>query len=388
VNTADGSEPRSGASRLGEPGSFEPGVDHLIAALTTRPHPHERTGRDAALAAFREASRSPARSARRWPPALPARLRRSAGPRRPVRILLPVRLAVAAASVIAVLAGLTAAAAAQALPAPVQQIAYHVLAPLGVVTQPKTPHPGAHSTVPHGRPSPSAAVTVPGSSSPAASGPEASATPTPTGSHPARKVTTTTVTRPVLRLVALKVNDRLVVVAPSDKAGQTVHLTELVGGTWTAVAAKPLGPKLRAFFLLPKTVAAGHLFRAEIPQAKKKVASASNRLWIPRLPKTGAKGVKPSPNPTTTATTTPDATATPIVTAIPSPSITSLPLQPPPTTSPAPAGSPTPSESPSPAGSPSPSESATPTPSRSQTPWPGPTVSGTSVASPPPPPTI
>jgi hypothetical protein len=385
VNTADGSEPRSGAQRLGEPGSFEPGVDHLIAALTTRPHPHELSGRDAALAAFREASRSPARSARMWPPALSARLRRSAGPRRSVRILLPVRLAVAAASVIAVLAGLTAAAAAQALPAPVQQIAYHVLAPLGVVTQPKTPHPGAHSTVPHGRPSPSAAVTVPGSPSPAASGPAARATPTPTGSHPARKATTT-VTRPVLRLVALKVNDRLVVVAPSDKAGDTVNLTELVGGTWTTVASKPLGPKLRAFFLLPKTVAAGHLFKAEIPQAKKKVASASNRLWIPRLPKTGAKGIKPSPDPTTTATTTPDATATPIVTATPSPSTTPLPL--PPTTSPTLAGSPTPSESPSPAGSPSPSESGTPTPSGSQTPWPAPTVSGTSVASQPPPRTI
>jgi hypothetical protein len=377
VNTADGGEPRSGAQRLGEPGSFEPGVDYLITALTTRAHPHELTGRDAALTAFREASRPSAPRARMWPPALPARLRRSAGPRRSVRVLLPVRLAVAAASVIAVLAGLTAAAAAQALPAPVQQIAYHVLAPLGVLdTQPKTPLPGAHSTAPHGRPSPSAAVTVPGSPSPAASGPAARATPTPTGSHPARKAKTTTVTRPVLRLVALKVNDRLVVVAPSDKAGETVNLTELVGGTWTTVAAKPLGPKLRAFFLLRKTVAAGHLFKAEIPQAKKKVASASNRLWIPRLPKAGSKGIKPSPDPTTTATTTPDATATPVVTAIPSPSTTPLPLPPPPTTSPAPAGSP------------SPSESGFPTPSGSQTPWPAPTVSGTSVASQPPPPTI
>jgi hypothetical protein len=382
VNKADGGEPRSGAQRLGEPGSFEPGVDHLITALTTRAHPHEFTGRDAALAAFREASRPQASGARMWPPALPARLRRSAGPRRSVRILLPVRLGVAAASVIAVLGGLTAAAAAQALPAPVQQIAYHVLAPLGVqVAQSKTPHPAARSTPPPGRPSPSAAVTVPGSPSPAASGPAPRATPTPTGSHPARKAKPT-VTRPVLRLVALKVNDRLVVVAPSDKAGETVNLTELVGGTWTTVASKPLGPKLRAFFLLPKTVAAGHLFRAEIPQAKKKVASASNRLWIPRLPKTGAKGIKPSPNPTTTATTTPDATATPIVTAIPSSSATPLPLPPPPTTSP------TPSESPIPGESPSPSESGTPSPSGSQTPGPTPTDSRTSVASLAPPRTI
>ena len=210
-----------------------------------------------------------------------------------------------------------------------QQIAYNVLAPLGVpVTQPKPAPAGTHPTTPHGQPSPSAVVAVPGSPSHTASGPSASATATPTGHHPTSKATTTTVTRPVLRLVALKVYDRLVVVAPSDKAGDTVHLTELVGGDWTTVAAKPLGPKHRAFFLLPKTAAAGHLFRAEIPQAKKKVASASNRLWIPRLPKTGAKGIKPSPGPTTTASTTPDASATPIVTAIPSPSTTSLPPPP------------------------------------------------------------
>jgi hypothetical protein len=368
VNTADGSEPRSGAQRLGEPGSFEPGVDHLITALTTRAHPHELAGRDAALAAFCEASREPAPNARPWPLALSDRVRRSAGPRRPVRILLPVRLAVAAASVIAVLAGLTAAAAAQALPAPVQQIAYHVLAPFGVpVTQSKPTHPDAHSTVPNGRPSPPAAVTVPGSPSRAASGPAASATPTPTGRRPARKAKTP-ITRPVLRLIALKVNDRLVVVAPSDKAGDTVHLTELVGGNWTTIAAKPLGPKHRAFFLLPKAVAAGHLFRAEIPQATKKVASASNRLWIPRLPKTGAKSIKPSPGPTTTATTTPDASATPIVTAIPSPSGTSLP--------------PPPTESPTPTESPSPSEGG------SQPPSPSPTVSGTPADSQPPPPPI
>jgi hypothetical protein len=381
VNTADGGEPRSGAQRLGEPGSFEPGVDHLITALTTRAHPHELAGRDAALAAFREASRPAARWARIWPPALSARLRRPAGPRRPVRVLLPVRLAVAAASVIAVLAGLTAAAAAQALPAPVQQIAYHVLAPLGVpVTRPTPPRPGAQSRVPHGHPAPSAAVTVSGSNSPAASEPAARPTPAPTGSHPARKAKAT-VTRPVLRLVALKVDDRFVVVAPSDKAGDTVNLTELVGGTWTTVAARPLGPKHRAFFLLRKTEAAGHLFMAEIPRAKRKVASASNRLWIPRLPKTGAKGIKPLPDPTTTATTTPDATTTPIVTAIPSPSTTTLPL-PPPTASPTLAGSPTPT------ASPTPSESGTPTPSGGQTPAPSPTVSGTSAASQPPPPPI
>lgn len=269
MSTAHGGEPRSGAQRLGEPGSFDPALDHLITALTANAHPRELSGRDAALTAFREAGRPSPRRARL--PALPAlsamsgRLRRSAGPRRPVRMLLPARLAVAAASVVAVLAGFTAAAAAQALPAPVQQIAYNVLAPLGVpVSQPKPAPPHPHSAAPHGHPSPSAAVAVSGSRSRAASGPAASATPTTTGHHPAR-IAKTPVTRPVLRLlVAGKLNDRLAVAAPSDKAGDTVNLTELVGGTWTTVASKPLGPKHRAFFVLPVSTAAGHLFQAKL----------------------------------------------------------------------------------------------------------------------------
>ena len=398
MNKADGGEPRSGAQRLGEPGSFEPGVDHLITALTARAHPHEFTGRDAALAAFREASRPQARSARMWPPALPARLRRSAGPRRSVRILLPVRLAVAAASVVAVLAGLTAAAAAQALPAPVQQIAYQVLAPLGVpLTQPKHPHPHPHSASAPALPSASAAATTAsGQRSGASAGPSAQATPSPTGTHRARKAKAAAVTRPVLRLVTGKINDRLVVFAPSDKAGDTVSLAKWTGAAWTIVASKPLGPKHRAVFIRPAAAASGHLFKAEFPQATRKALRASLPLWIPRLPKTGAKGIKPSPNPTTTttATTTPDATATPVVsvtpvvTAIPSPSTTSLPLPPPPTTSPTPAVSPTLGGTPSPGESVVPAPSGSQTPSGGQTSRPAPAVSRTSAASEPPPRTI
>jgi hypothetical protein len=100
-----------------EPGSREPGLDHLIRALTADGYPHELAGRDTALAAFRAASREEHRRSRF---ALPRELR------------MPTRLSTVAAALVAGIAGVTAAAYAQALPAPVQHIAYSVLAPFGV----------------------------------------------------------------------------------------------------------------------------------------------------------------------------------------------------------------------------------------------------------------
>ena len=382
MNTAHGGEPRSGARRLGEPGPFEPGLDHLITALTTRAHPHELAGRDAALAAFREASRPAAAAAgagaaRR--PSLTARLRLggSAGPRRHHRMLLPARLAVASASVVAVLGGLTAAAAAQALPAPVQQIAYHVLAPLGVpVSQPK-PVPSHAAS---GHPSSSAAATT-GASADASSSagspgrpsvaPSASASASATHARKVRKPAATVV-RPTLWLVKLKRYDRLWVLAPSGKAGETVNLEELAGGVWTTVDTKHLGPRLRAVFTLPISTASAHDFKVELPQAKRKIAGTSNVLWVPRRPSTGAKGISPAPSPTTTDTTpagtgspAPSPTTTATVTPTPGPTTTYLP--PPPTTSPTPTSSPTPSPT---ATSPTPTPSPTPTTSDWQPPPP------------------
>jgi hypothetical protein len=98
------------------PGSREPGLDQLIKALTAGGHPHELAGRDAALAAFRAASREPRRRARFSTPSW----------------LRPTRLTTVAAALVAGLAGVTAAAYAQALPAPVQDIAHSVLSPIGV----------------------------------------------------------------------------------------------------------------------------------------------------------------------------------------------------------------------------------------------------------------
>jgi hypothetical protein len=309
VSGSGGGVPRGDRKRAGEPGSGETGIDRLITALTAEAQSRELSGRDAALAAFRGASRPPLLAA-----AGPAgRRRHSAPPGRPAglvglaRVLLPARLAVAAASVVAVLAGFTAAAAAQALPAPVEHLAYTVLAPLGVpVHQPK---PGrSRSGLGHGQAAPSAGITV----SAAPSGPPARATPGATAGQASRqhartaaapaaaRVTapaTRLVPRLVLRLVSGKIDDQLTVIAPPGKAGRTVDLAEWRGAAWTTVAARPLDSQHTAFFGLPVTTAAGHRFRAEFPRAAEKSASVSNPVSIPRLPGPPVTGAKGSPTP-------------------------------------------------------------------------------------------
>ncbi len=333
-------------ARGGENSAFEPGLEHLIGALTASGHPHELAGRDAARAAFRMASQQPAQTeptgsgwtrsglarsaSARSTSTVPPRRRRSS------RIALPARLAVSVAAVIAVLGGLTAAAAAQALPPQVQQIAYNVLSPLGVpVSQPAHSH-HVRSASP-GRPS---SATGPAAGHGGCPCPSASPQNTGTGPqhHPAPKPkprakakTNKPRAKPVLRLVSGRLNDRLIVVAAAGKPGGIVNLTELTGGAWTKVASAPLGPKLRAVFILPVTTAAGHLFQVDVHEGASHADVASNRLWIPRRAKTGATAIQPSPSPSPTGTGSPTPTPTPTLTA---------------TT--APAGSPTLTGSPSP----------------------------------------
>lgn len=110
----------------GEPGSRESGLDQLIRSLTADGYPHELAGREPALAAFRAARSEPRRRFR-----LAVRPTGSA------------RLGAVAAAVVATLAGLTAAAYAQALPAPVQRIAHSVFSSLGVPDS--QPVPAGHS---------------------------------------------------------------------------------------------------------------------------------------------------------------------------------------------------------------------------------------------------
>jgi hypothetical protein len=112
----------------------KPDLDQLVTALTADGKAEEVAGREAALAAFRTArQRSAANEAVNW--------RRS----RPFT-RLPGRLAAAGAALL--VAGGAAAAYAQALPGPVQQVAHTVFAPLGVPDGHRQPGQLPAGTVP------------------------------------------------------------------------------------------------------------------------------------------------------------------------------------------------------------------------------------------------
>jgi hypothetical protein len=141
----------------------EPGLEHLMRALTANGDARELAGREAALTMFRATRPRPASAASTRGPAGdltrgaagdPARGRAASG--RPATPAAPVNghavarlaesarrgrrhsrlrlrtLALAGGTVIAVVGGLTAGAYAAVLPAPMQHLAYRVFAPLGV----------------------------------------------------------------------------------------------------------------------------------------------------------------------------------------------------------------------------------------------------------------
>ena len=297
-------------ARGGESSAFEPGLEHLIGALTASGHPQELAGREAARAAFCAAIEQPTAAGAAGTASTRSPSNRSPSPqsarrRRPIRMALPARLAMAIAAVVAVLGGFTAAAAAQVLPAPVQRIAYSVLAPLGVpVTRPtpshsrptsprQPPSAGGPASGHGGCPCPSASAQSTGSGAP----PHGTSKPKVKAKAKAEKANA----KPALRLVAKRLNDRLTVAAPSGRAGDIVNLTEWTGAAWTTVASAPLGPGLRAVFVLPVKTAAGHLFQAEVLEGASHAPVASNDLWIPRPAATGVKAIQP---PATTSTTT------------------------------------------------------------------------------------
>ena len=141
-----------------EPGSREPGLDHLIRALTADGYPQELAGRDAALAAFRAAYGQQRRQPRFSPWLSGSR-----------------RLSTVAAALVAGIAGFTAAAYAQALPAPVQHIAYSVLSPFGVPDNQPSTSPARSGSAPGSAPG-SAAAGGHGTASPSASCPCPTAT--------------------------------------------------------------------------------------------------------------------------------------------------------------------------------------------------------------------
>ena len=209
----------------------KPDLDQLIRALTADARPDELAGRDAARTAFRAAGQGEAASqAAGRRPGAPFRQPSAGLPRR--------RMAAIAAGLIAV-AGLTAAAYAQALPEPVQQVAHTVFAPLGMPDGQRQP----------ARPGP-AAVTIatPGGKSGRASG-TSSDTPSPRpGDDIVLTLTASRARVPAGAVVELggRVTDRGRVTA-----GARVRLLERLAGsaTWELVATGVTGP--RGAFRLP-----------------------------------------------------------------------------------------------------------------------------------------
>ena len=178
---------------LGDIASSEPGLDALLGLLTVGPTPGELAGEADALAMFRS-SRRPAAAPPGPPPPEPG----GPGPRAPgphaPRPHAPGRRAssgrttgwhprsarrLAAAVTLAAAAGLAAAAYTEALPAPLQHVAYGVLGFAGV---PDAGRPAPATVSPH-PPGPGRARS--GSRSPgAAQPPSAAASPQPGASAP------------------------------------------------------------------------------------------------------------------------------------------------------------------------------------------------------------
>ena len=228
---------RGGEQSPNEPGSREPGLDHLIRALTADGYPRELAGRDAALAAFRTARRE----RRRWahPP-----LRLSGSPR-----LMSARLSAVAAALVAAIAGVTAAAYAQALPAPVQHIAYSVLAPLGVPDSPSPTSPARSGNQPGSAPG-SPAHHVHGAASPSASCP----CPAPTSSRAiAGSVLVLSVARAQLPADAADVFSGKLTYHGHPEPGVQVQLLEQAANVprWRLVATEVTGRGGRVRFGVP-----------------------------------------------------------------------------------------------------------------------------------------
>ena len=161
-------------------GPGAPGLDRLLGLLTAGPTPGELSRQDAALAMFRQNLRP-------------------AAPRRRALVTRRVQFAIAAVALVAAFAG---AAYAEALPAPVQHVAYRVLGFAGVPDAPRHASAPARGRPPaHHQPGPGASRSRPSgaATTPAAPRTRASASPSrsprpsrsPVGSGPATLALTT-----------------------------------------------------------------------------------------------------------------------------------------------------------------------------------------------------
>lgn len=150
----------------GDLGPGAPGLDQLLGLLTAGPTPDERARQTATMAMFRENVRP-------------------ATPRRRSLITRRVQFAVAAVALVVAFAG---AAYAEALPPPVQHVAYRVLGFVGVPDAPRhSSAPAGHPPSAHHHPAPGGSRSHAARSSPTPTTPGTSASASPSRSpHPSR----------------------------------------------------------------------------------------------------------------------------------------------------------------------------------------------------------
>ena len=214
----------------------KPDLDQLVTALTADGQAEELAGRDAALAAFRAASQhTAANRSVNWHRSRPF-------------TRLPARLAAAGATLL-VAAG-AAAAYAQALPGPVQQLAHTVFAPLGVPDGHQQPGHSPAGTIPGTGPT---GITIANSGG-------KSKTPSPNPTH-IYKVSVS-VARARVPAGGVVVFTGRVTDSGRAAAGVRVRLFERIAGTATEelVATGVTGPR-GGFRLVSPPVTAAAVFR-------------------------------------------------------------------------------------------------------------------------------
>jgi len=228
----------------------KPDLDQLVTALTAEGQAEELAGRDTVLAAYRAARQRGTASTSascdrgrsfRW------------------RFALPTRLAAASAAV--VVAGAAAAAYAQALPAPVQQLAHAAFAPLGVPDGRHSPGQSPAGTTPGNSPT---GITV------ANSGGQTGA---PSGEPTHGYKVTAVVSRARVPAGSVVVFTGRVTDSGRAAAGIRVRLFERVAGTATEelVGTGVTGPR-GGFRLVSPPVTGTVVFRVLGPDAAHSVA--------------------------------------------------------------------------------------------------------------------
>ena len=237
----------------------KPDLDQLVAALTADGQADELAGRDAVLVAFRAASQrgAAARSGRGH------RSRSFHGP----LAGLPARLAAAGAALI-VAAG--AAAYAQALPGPVQELAHTVFAPLGVPEGHQRPGQSPAGTVPGAGP---AGITIANTGGETACPCPGTSARTPSPKPAGTYLVTAEVPRARMPVNTVVVFTGRVTESGRAAVGVRVRLFERIAGTATEelVATGLTGPR-GGFRLVSPPLTATAVFRVTGPDAAHSVA--------------------------------------------------------------------------------------------------------------------